>query len=241
MDKKSEDGGQRIREELLHKRAVIFDLDGTLVDSMWMWKAIDIEYLGRYGYECPPLLQKEIEGMSFSETAVYFKETFAIPDSIEKIKQAWTEMSIEKYRSEVPLKTGVRQFLEFLKEKGIFMGIATSNGREMVDTVLKSLGIMSFFQVVATACEVAAGKPAPDIYLNVALRLGVRPEQCMVFEDVPAGILAGKAAGMTVCAVEDDFSAGMQKEKKQLADYYIEDYFQLLDWMNRTDEGDKNG
>lgn len=241
MDKKSEDSGQGIREELLHKRAVIFDLDGTLVDSMWMWKAIDIEYLGRYGHECPPLLQKEIEGMSFSETAVYFKETFAIPDSIEKIKQAWTEMSIEKYRSQVPLKAGVRQFLEFLKEKGIFMGIATSNGREMVDVVLKSLGIMSFFQVIATACEVAAGKPAPDIYLNVAQRLGVRPEQCMVFEDVPAGILAGKAAKMTVCAVEDDFSAGMQSEKKQLADYYIEDYFQLLDWMERTDKGDGNG
>ena len=95
-----------VRQALLQKKAVIFDLDGTLVDSMWMWKAIDIEYLGRYGYECPPFLQKEIEGMSFSETAIYFKETFRLPDTLEEIKQAWVEMSIEKYRREVPLKAG---------------------------------------------------------------------------------------------------------------------------------------
>ena len=67
---------------LQNKKAVIFDLDGTLVDSMWMWKAIDIEYLGRYGLDLPPTLQKDIEGMSFSETAVYFKETFQIPESL---------------------------------------------------------------------------------------------------------------------------------------------------------------
>lgn len=240
MENRQKNSGPSIRQALFEKNAVIFDLDGTLVDSMWMWKAIDIEYLGRYGYECPPLLQKEIEGMSFSETAVYFKEQFAIPDSIEEIKQAWVEMSIEKYRCEVPLKSGVRPFLELLRDKNISMGIATSNGREMVDAVLNSLGIASFFQVIATACEVSAGKPAPDIYLNVAERLGICPEQCMVFEDVPAGILAGKAAGMTVCAVKDDFSDEMREEKLRLADYYIDDYYQLLGDDKRTDGGEKN-
>ena len=240
LKNRQKNSGPSIRQALFEKNAVIFDLDGTLVDSMWMWKAIDIEYLGRYGYECPPLLQKEIEGMSFSETAVYFKEQFAIPDSIEEIKQAWVEMSIEKYRCEVPLKSGVRPFLELLRDKNISMGIATSNGREMVDAVLNSLGIASFFQVIATACEVSAGKPAPDIYLNVAERLGICPEQCMVFEDVPAGILAGKAAGMTVCAVKDDFSDEMREEKLRLADYYIDDYYQLLGDDKRTDGGEKN-
>lgn len=235
---KQKDRKLSIQQALFQKKAVIFDLDGTLVDSMWMWKAIDIEYLGRYGHECPPLLQREIEGMSFSETAVYFKEQFAIPDSVEQIKQAWVEMSIEKYRSEVPLKAGVRPFLELLKDRRIAMGIATSNGREMVDVVLNSLGIAPFFQVIATACEVSAGKPAPDIYLNVAQRLGTCPEQCIVFEDVPAGILAGKAAGMTVCAVKDDFSAGMKDEKLRLADYYIEDYYQLLGEGRQTDGGE---
>lgn len=211
------------------KKAIIFDLDGTLIDSMWMWKAIDIEYLGRYGLPCPAELQKEIEGMSFSETAVYFKEHFRIPDSLEEIKQAWVEMSIEKYRSEVPLKPGAREFLEHITSRGIKAGIATSNGWAMVDAVLDSLDIRKYFQVIATACEVAAGKPAPDVYLYVAERLGERLEDCAVFEDVPAGILAGKRAGMTVFAVEDEFSEEMREEKRALADDYITDYFELLD------------
>lgn len=214
---------------LNRKKAVIFDLDGTLVDSMWMWKAIDVEYLARFGLACPDDLQKEIEGMSFSETAVYFKERFALGESLDEIKEAWIKMSIEKYRKEVPLKPGAKAFLDYIRGRGMVAGIATSNGRDMVDAVLDALDIRRYFQVVATACEVAAGKPAPDIYLNVADRLRVAPEECVVFEDVPAGIQAGKNAGMTVFAVEDEFSLDMKDEKIQLADYYIRDYFELLD------------
>ena len=137
-------------------------------------------------------------------------------------------MSIEKYRCHVPLKAGAREFLEHLRARGIAAGIATSNGREMVDAVIDSLKIGEYFNVIATACEVAAGKPAPDIYLNVADRLGVIPEDCLVFEDVPAGILAGKRAGMTVCAVADEFSRHMEAEKKSLADYFIRDYYDII-------------
>lgn len=209
--------------------AVLFDLDGTLVDSMWMWKEIDIEYLGRFGYTCPPDLQKIIEGMSFSETAEYFKSRFQIPDSIDEIKAAWIQMSIEKYRNEVPLKPGALRLLQYLERTGKKAGIATSNGRDMVDAVLESLQICPYFQVIATACEVAAGKPAPDIYLEVARRLQTDPSRCMVFEDVPAGILAGKRGGMRVCAVEDAFSTGMREEKMELADFYIDDYNELFD------------
>ncbi len=210
-------------------RAVIFDLDGTLVDSMWMWGKIDIEYLARFGYAPPPGLERAIEGMSFSETAVYFKERFQIPDSLDTIKQAWIDMSIEKYRHEVPPKKGVRHFLDYLQSKDIRMGIATSNGRDMVEAVLDSLRIRSCFQSVVTACEVAAGKPAPDIYRRVAGDLGVEPGACMVFEDVPAGIRAGKAAGMLVCAVEDDFSASIREEKARLADFFIRDYDEIFE------------
>ena len=213
---------------LNHKKAVIFDLDGTLVDSMWMWRAIDVEYLARFGVECPENLQKEIEGMSFTETAAYFKIRFKLEVSLDEIKEDWVQMALGKYQKEVPLKPGARAFLDYIEDHGMAAGIATSNGRAMVDAVLDSLDIRRYFQVVATACEVAAGKPAPDIYLNVAGRLQVDPQDCVVFEDVPAGIQAGKRAGMTVFAVEDAFSLDMKEEKKQLADYYIRDYFELL-------------
>ena len=217
-----------IKNFLENKKAMLFDLDGTLVDSMWMWEAIDIEFLGAYGYECPDDIQRAIEGMSFSETAVYFKERFDLPLSLDEIKAVWTRMSIDKNRHEVHLKPGVLEFLKYCKENGIRTGIGTSNGSEIVDAVLTSLNVKEYFDAVVTACEVAHGKPEPDIYLEVAKRLGVQPENCLVFEDIPAGIMAGKAAGMPVIAVEDDFSADLMDEKRELADAVISDYRELL-------------
>ena len=186
------------------------------------------KFLGAYGYECPDDIQRAIEGMSFSETAVYFKERFDLPLSLDEIKAVWTRMSIDKYRHEVPLKPGVLEFLKYCKENGIHTGIGTSNGSEIVDAVLTSLKVKEYFDAVVTACEVAHGKPEPDIYLEVAKRLGVQPENCLVFEDIPAGIMAGKAAGMPVIAMEDNFSADLMDEKRALADAVISDYSSLV-------------
>lgn len=208
-------------------RGVIFDLDGTLIDSMWVWEAIDQEFLGRYGYEVPEGLGRAIEGMSFTETAQYFDSHFELPLSVDEIKTCWNEMAYEKYCHEVMLKKGVKSFLERLAGQNIPMGIATSNSRNLVEQVIANRGIAGYFSSIATACEVKAGKPAPDIYRKVAEDLGVEPKYCLVFEDVPAGILAGKAAGMQVCAVEDTFSRDLKEEKIRLADYYITDYDEL--------------
>jgi len=216
-----------IKELFADKKAVLFDLDGTLVDSMWMWKQIDIEFLEKFGLSCPDDLQKEIEGMSFSETAVYFKERFDIPWSLDEIRACWVQMSIDKYRYEVPLKPGALEFLKYCKEHDIRTGIATSNGREMVDAVVESLHLGDYLDVITTACEVKAGKPEPDIYIEVARRLNVNPQDCIVFEDIPAGILAGKRAGMTVIAIEDDFSKWMKDEKISLSDGFIDSYIEL--------------
>ena len=217
-----------IKELLNGKKAVLFDLDGTLVDSMWMWGQIDIEFLGRFGYECPEDLQKTIEGMSFSETAVYFKERFDLPMTLDEIKECWIDMSIEKYRHEVPLKDGALEFLKYCKANGIKTAIATSNGREIVDALIDSLQIGSFLQEIITACEVNAGKPEPDIYLEAARRLSVPASDCLVFEDIPAGILAGKRAGMTVIAVEDAWSGNQDDEIRSLSDGYIQSFYELL-------------
>ena len=213
---------------LKDKKAVIFDLDGTLVDSMWMWKAIDIEYLGKFGISLPSTLQKDIEGMSFSETAVYFKETFQIPDSLDEIKADWNRMAYDKYTKEVDFKKGAIKLLEICIQKGIKLGIATSNSRELVDATMEALGAKQYFDCIMTSCEVDKGKPAPDIYLAVAKKLGVQPDECLVFEDIEMGILAGKSAGMEVCAIEDDFSMDQMEIKKKLADYYIKDYTEVF-------------
>jgi len=207
-----------------NKEAVIFDLDGSLVDSMWIWKDIDIEYLGRFQIDLPDDLQNAIEGMSFSETAVYFKERFSIPDSLEQMKADWNQMAWDRYTKEVPLKRGVKEFLEGCKRNGIKLGIATSNSRELVDNIASAHGLEQYFSCIMTSCEVKRGKPFPDIYLAVAKQLAVKPENCLVFEDIVPGIMAGKNAGMEVCAVEDEYSASDKERKCQVADYYIENF-----------------
>lgn len=204
--------------------AIIFDLDGTLVDSMWIWEEIDIEYLNRFHLTFPENFQLEIAGMSFSETAAYFKNKFNLPDPIEKIKMDWNAMAKEKYKREVPLKQGVKKLLDYCWENEIKLGIATSNSRELVEEVVNALEVACYFNEIHTACEVEKGKPEPDIYLLVAECLGVMPENCLVFEDIPQGLLAGKRAGMKVCAVDDRFSAAQEQEKRKIADYFLECY-----------------
>jgi HAD superfamily hydrolase (TIGR01509 family) len=201
--------------------AVIFDLDGTLVDSMWMWETIDIEYLARFGIDFPRDLQSKIEGMSFSETAVYFKERFNLPDSLDQIKSDWNKMAWDKYLYEVPLKEGVIELLEYLKQNNIPAGIATSNSRELVNLIIDKHNISGYFSSIRTSCEVEKGKPSPDIYLLVAMDLKVEPERCLVFEDVIQGVMAGKNANMKVCSVYDDFSKNDEEKKIRLSDYYI--------------------
>lgn len=210
-------------------KGVIFDLDGTLADSMWIWKQIDIEYLGARNIEMPSDLQSKIEGMSFYETAVYFKEAYKIEDSLEVIMDNWNSMAMEKYRTVVPLKEGVKDFLQLLKDRGILMGIATSNSRPLTEAVLENQGILEFFGAIVTGSEVIKGKPEPKVYLTAADKLKLDPKTCLVFEDLPFGIMAGKRAGMKTCAIDDVYSAAMWDEKVSLADYNIKSYKEILE------------
>lgn len=220
---------------LQDKEAIIFDMDGSLVDSMWVWKDIDIQYLGRFGHTIPDDLQQKIEGMSFTETAVYFKERFAIPDTVEQIKADWNQMAWDNYRTRVMLKPGARALLDYCKENGIKLGIATSNSRQIVDMVMKERGIEGYFDCIMTSCEAKKGKPAPDIYLLTAQQIGVPPEKCLVFEDIVFGIQAGKSAGMEVCAVEDAYSVYQWEEKKRLANYHIHDFTEIEEIREKQD------
>jgi len=208
--------------------AVIFDLDGTLIDSMWVWKDIDVRFLNDRGIEYPEDLPKLISGLSFHETAVWFKEHFSLPESIEEILHIWEEMTVETYRTRIGLKPGAEEFLRKLAELKMPLGIATSNGGRLVDAVLEAHGIRDIFRAVITSEKVQAGKPKPDVYFVAAAELGVAPERCLVFEDIPEGIQAGLNAGMQVCAVRDDFSAFEEEEKQKLAGWMISDYREIL-------------
>jgi HAD superfamily hydrolase (TIGR01509 family) len=208
-------------------KGVIFDLDGTLIDSMWIWKEIDIQFLSKRGIELPDDLQKAIEGMSFTETAIYFKERFSLKESIEAIKAEWNAMAYEFYTNKVPLKDGVMEFIKDLKDRGLKLGIGTSNSRELAIEVLKRHNILPYFDTLRTSCEVKKGKPYPDVFLKVAEDLNITPEKCLVFEDTYAGVLAAKRAGMKVIAVKDELSFPYKSEICSLADKYIESFKEI--------------
>lgn len=208
---------------------VIFDLDGTIADSMMVWTDIDIKFFEKRDIPFPDTLQKEIEGMSFTETAQYFIKRFDLPDTVEELKAIWAGQAIDEYRYHIKLKPGIMEFFKFLREQNMKIGIATSNSRELLNAFLEANQLECYIDEAVTSCDVCAGKPAPDVYLKAAELLGAKPENCLVFEDIPMGILAGKNAGMRVCAVEDSYSLGMTEDKKRLADYYICDFFQIME------------
>lgn len=141
--------------------------------------------------------------------------------------QEWTDMTYDKYVHDVELKQGAYDFIKSMREQGKKIGIATSNAMELVEATLDALDIRDMFDSVRSACEVAAGKPSPDVYLLVSKDIDVAPEHCLVFEDVPMGIMAGKNAGMRVCAVDDEFSRPKERKKKEMADYYIQDFHDI--------------
>lgn len=209
-------------------KAVIFDVDGTLVDSMWIWKQVDIDFLARRNIELPVDLQKDIEGLSYTATAQYFKERFNLPESIEEIKEEWRQMADDFYNSQIPLKDGVKELLNLIKDKGLKLGIATSNSRELVETMLKRHQLEKYFDGIRTSCEVARSKPFPDVYLKVAEDLAVDPKDCLVFEDTVAGTTAAKSAGMRPIAIYDETSSESKEHLEQLAELYIKDFYEFL-------------
>ena len=145
------------REPLILKEieAVIFDLDGSLVDSMWIWPAVDRAYLEKYHLTQPDNFHEGMEGKSYTEVAQYFLDVFPELDcTIEEVKQEWTDMVYEAYTHQVKLKTGAYHFITHLRERGMKFGIATSNARELTEAALEALHVKEYFDSVHTSCEV---------------------------------------------------------------------------------------
>lgn len=209
-------------------KAVIFDLDGTLIDSMGIWSQIDKEYLSSFGHTVPDNLQEKITHLTLTETAHYFKENFNIDDKVEDIISTWNSMALQHYSNDIKLKDNVIPFLNKLKDTGIKIALATSNSIPLLEATLKNNDIYHYFDAISTTEEVKKSKDNPDIYLLSANKLNISPEECLVFEDIVQAVKGAKLAGMTVYAIYDKSSENQKDELINLADRYILDFKELL-------------
>lgn len=212
----------------MNYKAIIFDLDGTLLDSSQVWVDIDIEYEKKYGIDMPDNYDETINGMSFAQLAEYYADVLGVPLEPKEIMAEWNSMADSKYRYEVQLLDNAYEFLREQHEKGVKMCIATANSRELTEAALTRLGVMDCIQFVLSCDDIGCGKDTPEIYLESARRLGVDVKDAIVFEDIPNGIISASNGGFDTCAVCGySFSTDDEKMRK-LATMCIHGYDELV-------------
>jgi HAD superfamily hydrolase (TIGR01509 family) len=180
--------------------AVVFDLDGVLLDSEQLWDAAREQLAKEQGGRWHDRAQRDMMGMSSREWSRYMHETIGLPEPPDEINREVVERLAAGYRERLPAIEGAREAVERLAARWP-LGLASSSNRELIDLALKLLGVSDLFKATVSSEEVARGKPAPDVYLAAARRLGVDPARAAAIEDSQNGILAAKAAGMRVIAI----------------------------------------
>lgn len=209
-------------------KGYIFDLDGTLFDSAWVWKKVDTLFLSRRGFALPDDYAKKVSVLGFKAAAVYTKERFGLKESPSDIISEWSEMSVELFSSSVELFDGAYEYLSILKSKGKKLGIATASHDELFVPVLKRCKVYDMFDSITTVYDVSRGKEFPDIYEKATQRLDLSPHDCVVFEDALPALKAAKSIGCYTVAFLSEDNESEQDELIKLSDKTIESYGELL-------------
>jgi HAD superfamily hydrolase (TIGR01509 family) len=181
-------------------RAVVFDLDGVLIDSEQVWDDVREALARERGGQWHDGAQRDMMGMSSPEWSRYMHDRIGLSESPEEINRIVVERMLERYAAGPPWLPGAVDAVRRLAADFV-LGLASSSNRELIDRVLEAGGITECFRATASSEEVAAGKPAPDVYLEVARRLGIDPAECAAIEDSHNGIRSAKAAGMRCVAI----------------------------------------
>ena len=210
-----------LEEIMTDFKAAIFDLDGTLIDSMYVWEKVDRDFLTERGIEVTTEYTDAVRGMYFESAARYTIAKYGFKESVEQIIQIWLNMARYEYEHNVRLKPYAKEYLQYLRNKGVKTGLATSSNPYLLEPVLLSNGVNELFDAVCYTSQVGKNKRFPDIYLFTAKKLGVRPSECMVFEDITDGIDGANKAGMYTVAVFDKASESSREYLERNADKYI--------------------
>lgn len=207
-------------------KGAIFDMDGTLLDSMPVWKRLTAGYLEQFGVHITDQEYAATEGMSQPEVAQFFIERYpSLPLNVQGLLDGMDELITARYAAIARPRAGVTAYLDGLRARGVKMAVATLTARRHAEKALRDRGMLDYFDFMLTIEDVGVSKWEPDIYLQSAARMGLRPAQCVVFEDAPYACTTAKRAGFYVCGVlEPDYAAG-EGELRASSDLVIERSF----------------
>ena len=209
--------------------AVIFDMDGTLIDSTSLWHEIDVKFFAKRGMELPNDYAQNIVHLGLKEAARFTKEHYHIEESEQEIMDEWHQMSIDMYANDVELKDGALEILEFFKERNIPMAIATANDDTLYMPCIKRLGLDKYFDHIADVNNVKEGKHSARIYEYLAEQMHVDKDRVLVFEDMPTCVKTAFKAGFLTVAVYDKASEKYDNEKKANSALFINNFSEILD------------
>lgn len=209
------------KEKKMDFNAAIFDLDGTILDSMDVWEHIDIQFLKKRNLPVPENYVTEICARSFEEAAQYTIDLFGLQETVEGIIEEWNNMAVEEYSNHVGLLPYALDYLLCLKEHGIKLAVATGLPEKLYMPCLKNNSILELFDALCSTDEVQRGKEYSDVFELAARKLGVAPEHCIVFDDVLPAIKSAKAASMLAGGIYDKYSADQRAEIERIADIYL--------------------
>ena len=212
----------------MDRKYAIFDMDGTLVDSMPVWSDVALEYLDSRGiakeYQTPELLER-IKTCTVPDTAVLFRQWFSINESVDSIVAEVYRIMSQHYRQDIPLKSGVDIYLKRLSDNGVRMCVASATTPVLIDACLTRLGVRKYFDFLISCEEVGKSKDHPDVYIKAAHRLGAPgPQDTAVYEDALCASKTAKDAGFYVVGVYDSCGVREWPQLSQLADEAITDW-----------------
>lgn len=209
-------------------KAFIFDFDGTLADSMWVWHEVDLEFARRRGLHFNKEDSEVIAALGFEGTAAWLLERFGLDESVEDLIAEWYGIAEESYAHNVFLKPGAKELVRSLKDAGYPVAIASSLDRKLLEEALANNGALDCFDTIVVCDEVTdKGKSTPAVYLETAARLGVDLSDCAVFEDVAMAARSAKAGGAFVVGVRDDHPQQARADLQEAADIFCEGFDHL--------------
>ncbi|MBR1664155.1 MAG: HAD family phosphatase [Ruminococcus sp.] len=209
-------------------KGAIFDLDGTIIDSAYVWAEVDRQFVARRGLALPDDYGRAVSSMNFDQAAAYTKKRFGLPDSIESITNEWKQQAIEEYRLNVKPIPGACEYLKMLKGRGVKIALATASDRVLYTPALKRMGMFELFDHFSQTSDVARGKGFPDVYEHAAEGLSLSACECMVFEDIPEGLKGASDGGFYSVAVTCAAGKYDIAELERYSDMVIRDFTELL-------------